>query len=47
MHGKVGEVPGIYGTWDECKMQVDIHSEYKGFRNHEAKPYASSESSKA
>ena len=30
---KVGRVPGIYGTWDECKMQVDGYpnSEYKGF----------------
>lgn len=30
---KVGRIPGIYGTWDECKMQVDGYpnSEYKGF----------------
>ena len=30
---KVGRVPGIYGTWDECKMQVEGYpnSEYKGF----------------
>ena len=30
---KVGRVPGIYGTWDECKLQVDGYpnSEYKGF----------------
>lgn len=30
---KVGRIPGIYSTWDECKMQVDGYpnSEYKGF----------------
>ena len=30
---KVGRVPGIYGTWDECKTQVEGYpnSEYKGF----------------
>ena len=30
---KVGRIPGIYGTWDECKMQVDGYpnSKYKGF----------------
>lgn len=30
---KVGRVPGIYGTWDECKAQVDGYpnAEYKGF----------------
>ena len=31
---KVGRNPGIYTTWDECKMQVDgfPNSEYKGFK---------------
>ena len=43
---KVGRVPGIYGTWDECKMQVDGYpnSEYKGFaRLSEAESFVGTE----
>ncbi|WP_207651546.1 ribonuclease HII [Mogibacterium pumilum] len=43
---KVGRIPGIYGTWDECKMQVDgfPNSEYKGFaRLSEAEEFVGSE----
>lgn len=43
---KVGRVPGIYGTWDECKLQVDGYpnSEYKGFaRLSEAESFVGTE----
>lgn len=32
---RVGRVPGIYETWEECKEQVSGYSkaEYKGFQN--------------
>lgn len=30
---KVGKIPGIYSTWDECQLQVDGVSgaKYQGF----------------
>ena len=43
---KVGRVPGIYSTWDECKLQVDGYpnSEYKGFaRLSEAESFVGTE----
>lgn len=43
---KVGRIPGIYGTWDECKLQVDGYpnSEYKGFaRLSEAESFVGTE----
>lgn len=43
---KVGRVPGIYGTWDECKLQVNGYpnSEYKGFaRLSEAESFVGTE----
>lgn len=39
---KVGRKPGIYLSWDECKMQVDRYSGavYKSFSNeNEAKMF--------
>ena len=43
---KVGRVPGIYDTWDECKLQVDGYpnSEYKRFaRLSEAESFVGTE----
>ena len=41
---RVGRVPGIYGTWAECKKQVDRfpRAEFKSFKcGHEASAYMS------